>query len=242
MDRSTDLSQTGRLNHKIKMNIIALDTSTEYCSLALWLNGNTISKEVLAGQRHSELLLPMLQTMLAEVEITLKQIDGVAFGAGPGSFTGLRIACGIAQGLAFAQDVPIAGISTLEALAQQADTSKVLTALDARMGELYFAAYEKTATGWHSVHAPQLCRPETAPMVEGRGWIGCGSGFDLYHSGLSGHYSSNLQQIIPGCYPHAREIAQLAVVKFINGEGKAAEEALPVYIRNKVALKENERR
>ncbi len=223
------------------MNIIALDTSTEYCSLALWLNGDLVSREVLAGQRHSELLLPMLQTLLTEAGITLNQIDGIAFGAGPGSFTGLRIACGVTQGLAFAQDIPVIGISTLEALAQQIDAPRVLAALDARMGELYFAAYEKTATGWLCVHEPQLCRPETVPGVTGGGWTGCGSGFDLYQPVLSEKYGGHLQRIIPGCYPHAREIAQMAAVKFASGEGRAAEEALPVYIRNKVALKENER-
>ncbi|SCX10373.1 tRNA threonylcarbamoyladenosine biosynthesis protein TsaB [Nitrosomonas eutropha] len=223
------------------MNIIAFDTSTEYCSLALWLNGNIISREELAGQRHSELLLPMLQTMLTEAGVALSQIEGIAFGAGPGSFTGLRIACGIAQGLAFARDIPVVGVSTLEALAQQADASQVLAALDARMGELYFAAYEKREIGWFPVHAPLLCRPETAPGVIGDGWTGCGSGFDLYQSVLSNVYSENLQQIIPDCYPHAREIVQLAAIKFANGEGRAAEEALPVYIRNKVALKESER-
>lgn len=224
------------------MNIIALDTSTEYCSLALWLDEKIISREILAGQRHSELLLPMLQTMLTEAEVALNQIDGIAFGAGPGSFTGLRIACGIAQGLAFAQNIPIVGISTLEALAQQVDTPKILAALDARMGEIYFAAYEQTAAGWSGIHPPQLCRPETIPKVVGKGWTGCGSGFDLYQRILSETYRKNLFQIIPGCYPHAREIAQLAVVKFVQGEGRSAEEALPVYIRNKVALKESERR
>ncbi|MCC6917508.1 tRNA (adenosine(37)-N6)-threonylcarbamoyltransferase complex dimerization subunit type 1 TsaB [Nitrosomonas sp.] len=223
------------------MNIVAFDTSTEYCSLALWLDGRLISRDVLAGQRHSELLLPMLQTMLNEAGVTLNRIDGIAFGAGPGSFTGLRIACSVAQGLAFSQDIPVVGISTLEALAQRVDTPKVLAVLDARMGELYFAAYEKAATGWSAVHEPLLCRPETAPAVSGGGWTGCGSGFDLYQPGLSEHYNGNLQQIISGCYPHAREMVQMAVIQFDNGEGKAAEEALPVYIRNKVALKESER-
>lgn len=223
------------------MNIIALDTSTEYCSLALWLNGNLISKEVLAGQGHSELLLPMLKILLNEAGITLNQIDGIAFGAGPGSFTGLRIACGITQGLAFAQDIPVIGISTLEALAQQVDMPRVLTVLDARMGELYFAAYEKTATSWLCVHEPLLCRPEMVPEVNGEGWTGCGSGFDLYQLILSERYSSYLQQIVPGCYPRAREIAQIAAPKFASGEGSVAEEALPVYIRDKVALKESER-
>ena len=92
------------------MKILALDTSTEYCSLALWLNGDVLSKEVLAGQKHTELLLPMVQTMLAESGLALTQLDGYAFGAGPGSFTGLRIACGIVQGLAFATDLPVIGI------------------------------------------------------------------------------------------------------------------------------------
>ncbi|MDL1867286.1 tRNA (adenosine(37)-N6)-threonylcarbamoyltransferase complex dimerization subunit type 1 TsaB [Betaproteobacteria bacterium PRO4] len=223
------------------MNLIAFDTSTEYCSLALWRNGELISKEVLAGQRHSELLLPMLQTLLDEAGISLNQIDCIAFGAGPGSFTGLRIACGIAQGLAFANDVPVIGISTLEALAQQVNTPRVLAALDARMGELYFAAYEKTVTGWSTVHAPLLCRPETAPLVTGNDWTGCGSGFDLYQTVLSERYGAHLQQNIPGCYPHAREMVQMTAIRFANGEGKMAEEALPVYIRNKVALKESER-
>lgn len=223
------------------MNIVAFDTSTEYCSLALWLNGSLASRDVLAGQRHSELLLPMLQTMLNEAGVTLSQIDGIAFGAGPGSFTGLRIACSVAQGLAFSQDVPVIGISTLEALAQQVDTPRVLAALDARMGELYFAAYEKTAVGWYSAHAPVLCRPETAPEVTGGGWTGCGSGFDLYQSVLSERYNGSLQQIVPGCYPRAREMAQMAAIKFANGGGGPAEEALPVYIRDKVALTESER-
>ena len=93
------------------MKILALDTSTEYCSIALSLDGEILSRETLAGQRHSELILPMLQRMLAETGLTLAQLDGIAFGAGPGSFTGLRIACGVAQGLAFGADLPVTGTS-----------------------------------------------------------------------------------------------------------------------------------
>ncbi len=129
------------------MNIIAFDTSTEYCSLALWRDKEIYHKEILAGQRHSELLLPMLQEILTENNLELKQIDGYAFGAGPGSFTGIRIACGIAQGLAYATECPIAGINTLEALAQRINKEKVVVALDARMGEIYHAAYEKKRYG-----------------------------------------------------------------------------------------------
>jgi tRNA threonylcarbamoyladenosine biosynthesis protein TsaB len=183
----------------------------------------------------------MLQAMLAEAGITLKQIDGIAFGAGPGSFTGLRIACGVAQGLAFAHDLPVVGVITLEAIAQQIDAPRVLAALDARMGEIYIAAYEKTETGWLPTHVPLLCQPNAAPIVAGDAWIGGGSGFDEYKEILESVYAGKLQGIIPNCYPRAIEMVRLAVTKFINGEGGAPEHATPVYIRNRVALKESER-
>lgn len=224
------------------MKILALDTSTEYCSLALWLDGFVLSQEVLAGQKHTELLLPMLQEMLVESGLALTQLDGFAFGAGPGSFTGLRIACGIAQGLAFATDLPVIGISTLEAMAQKIGVSHVMTALDARMGEIYYAAYSQTMDGWSTVQAPLLCLPQHAPPVPDEDcWVGCGSGFDQYHEILSHLYGDRLCRIDLKCYPHAREMAQLAAPKLMQGLGVAAEEAIPVYIRNKVALKENER-
>ncbi|SFL89686.1 tRNA (adenosine(37)-N6)-threonylcarbamoyltransferase complex dimerization subunit type 1 TsaB [Nitrosomonas communis] len=224
------------------MKILALDTSTEYCSLALWLDGNMLCKEVLAGQKHTELLLPMLQEMLAKSGLALTQLDGFAFGAGPGSFTGLRIACGIVQGLALATDLPIIGISTLEAMAQRIGTSHVMAALDARMGEIYYAAYTQTVDSWSIIQAPILCLPQHIPQLPGeRCWVGCGSGFDQHHELLSHLYSNSLCRIEQGCYPHAQEIAQLAAPKLMKGLGIAAEEAAPVYIRNKVALKENER-
>lgn len=224
------------------MKILALDTSTEYCSLALWLDGDVLTKEVLAGQQHTELLLPMVQTMLAESGLALTQLDGYAFGAGPGSFTGLRIACGIVQGLAFATDLPVIGISTLEAMAQKINARHVMAALDARMGEIYFAAYRQTESGWSVVQTPVLCLPELAPRIEeGVKWVGCGSGFDLYGERLSAYYGDCLAGIESGCYPHAREIAQLAVPKLLAGLGVSAEEAAPVYVRDKVALKVSER-
>lgn len=224
------------------MNIIAFDTSTEYCSLALWFNSELRHKETPAGQRHSELLLPMLQELLAENNLTLKQLDGFAFGAGPGSFTGLRIACGVAQGLAFATERPVTGISTLEALAQRANNNKVIVALDARMGEIYHAAYEKkSADNWITVSKATVCLPNHAPPLTGKGWASCGSGFDLYQRELSEHYDGQLSFHNHGLYPHAREIAQLAARKFSCGAVNDPIQAAPIYIRNKVALKENER-
>lgn len=224
------------------MNIFALDTSTEYCSLALWLNGEILSRSVLAGQKHSELILPMLSEMLVESGTTLSHLDGFAFGAGPGSFTGLRIACGVIQGLAFALDKPVVDISTLEALAQQNSSANVIAALDARMGEIYFAAYTKNPNNqWTAVLSPMLCRPELAPKLTGNDWIGCGSGFDRYPDLLKDVYQDQLNGTLIGCYPHAREIAQLSIVRFEQNSVLLPEQAMPTYIRNKVALKESER-
>ncbi len=193
------------------------------------------------GQRHSELLLPMLQVLLDEAALSLSQIDGIAYGAGPGAFTSLRIACGVAQGLAFSHDIPVVGVITLEALAQRANVAHALVALDARMGELYFAAYSKTDQGWLATHAPVLTSPAFTPAVQGEEWVGCGSGFDAYETVLAGRYAGQLTRVVPGLYPRAREVVQLAVGKFMRGEGMAAENALPIYLRDKVALKESER-
>ncbi|MEK7708231.1 MAG: tRNA (adenosine(37)-N6)-threonylcarbamoyltransferase complex dimerization subunit type 1 TsaB, partial [Pseudomonadota bacterium] len=142
------------------MKILALETSTEFCSVALYLDGKIFNKEILAERRHSEILLPMVHELLEESALALQQLDGIAFGAGPGSFTGLRIACGVAQGLAYATNLPVIGISTLEAVAQQIDEQKIIVALDARMGEIYHAAYQRlTNYDWQVISPPTLCLP-----------------------------------------------------------------------------------
>lgn len=224
------------------MKILALETSTEFCSVALYLGDRVLHKEILADRCHSEILLPMVQEILAEAELSLTQIDGIAFGAGPGSFTGLRIACGVAQGLAYATNLPVTGISTLEAVAQKMGEQRIIVALDARMGEIYHAAYQKlTDNYWQTVSPPILCSPRHAPSLTGSGWNGGGSGFDVYNKELPAFYSKNIRQIHYGLHPHAREIAQLAIPKFTDETNTDPANATPVYIRNKVALKENER-
>jgi len=223
------------------MNILALDTSGDYCSLALWLDGEVTLREVLAEQKHSQVLLPLLDGLLAESGISLSKLDGIAFGAGPGSFTGLRIACGVAQGLAFAADLPVAGICTLEALAEAMPGKQVIASLDARMGEIYHAAYEKHGDRWREVSEPALCLPLQAPQVAGGGWIGCGNGFAVYEKELRQRYLGQLSQVAADAVPHAREMARLAVAVLERGEGCKAEAAAPLYLRNKVALKTFER-
>lgn len=183
----------------------------------------------------------MVQQILDDAGLELTGIDGIAFGAGPGSFTGLRIACGVAQGLAFAASLPVIGISTLEAIAQQSTHDKIIVAIDARMGEIYHAAYTRHADNWHVVSEPMLCQPQHAPAVSGAQWIGCGSGFDIYDEVLFKRYHHNLLKIDYGRYPHAQEIAQLAAARPLNDFYTDPARVAPIYIRNKVALKESER-
>lgn len=223
------------------LKILALDTSTEYCSVALLLDGQISSREVLARQRHSELLLPMIQQVLAEAGVELSQLLGIAFGAGPGSFTGLRIACGVAQGLAFGADLPVVGVCTLEAMADEAGSSRVVAAIDARMGEIYQAAYIKSGDRWLTESQPVLCLPQDAPLLPGDNWTGCGSGFTTHEGALRLRYRGCVSQITPDIRPQARAIARLAASRFMAGAGMDPAEAAPIYIRNKVALKENER-
>tara|TARA_Y100001936_G_scaffold94253_2_gene92789 strand:- start:21455 stop:22126 length:672 start_codon:yes stop_codon:yes gene_type:complete len=223
------------------LKILAFDTSTNYCSISILIDGKTLSQNIHVEQRHSEFLLPGLHKLLAESELTLVQLDGIAFGAGPGSFTGLRIACGVAQGLAFGADLPVIGISTLEALAQQVGTGHVVTAIDARMGEIYHAAYAKSIDDWENVSAPVLCSPKYAPKIPENNWVGCGSGFDIYHDELRRHYRKSINNFEIGFIPNARDIAQLAEYRFPQGLWVNPIEATPIYIRNKIALKENER-
>lgn len=223
------------------MNILAFDTSTEYLSLALWRDGEVLAREQLAGQTHSSLILPQLREMLDEAGLELADLDGIAFGAGPGSFTGLRIGCGVAQGLAFGAGLPVLGVSTLLALAAASGHDKVIACLDARMGEVYHAAYLRQEGGWLVVHEPGLYAPKKVPAVQGGGWCGIGSGWAAFGDALAGCYSGRVGHIEAAAFPHARDIAVLAAPLFAQGLGKPAHEAAPVYIRNKVALKMSER-
>lgn len=230
------------------MNILALDTSTEYLSLALLLaeGGDQRShvRDIHAGQTHSQQVLPVLRELLDEAGLRMQQLDGIAFGAGPGSFTGLRIACGIAQGLAFGAGLPVIGISTLLALAQNSSASRVIACLDARMGEVYHAAYQRQGGEWLEVSAPGLYAPQSVPAVDGNGWAGVGTGWTVYADSLSSVYAGQLDEVLEPLvvdHPRALSIAQLALPMFLAGLGRPAAEAAPVYIRNKVALKMSER-
>ena len=224
------------------MKLLVLDTSTEWCSAALWLDGQILVRRVLAGQRHSSLLLPMVDELLRESGIGLRQLDGIGYGAGPGSFTGLRIACAVTQGLAFGASLPVVGVSTLQSIAEQTGAGQVLTVLDARMAEVYWAAYQRNASGWCAVSDPQLALPESVVVPEEGEWIGAGNGFTVLGEVLRPRLAAQLERIDDTLMPDAAAMAPLAARALERGEGVDAALAAPIYLRDKVALTIDERR
>ena len=218
------------------MDVLALDTSTEYCSCALWRDGEVLARGELAGQRHSEILLPMIDGLLKESGAALKQLDGIAFGAGPGSFTGIRIACSVVQGLALGADLPVIPVCTLEALAEQAGADDVVAALDARLDEVYVAYYRRAGDIWQARFGPSLCSIADTPLLTEPGWAGIGSGFLIQAGILAQHLGLHGAWVNGSCYPEAAAIAKLGAAALARGEGRDAAEAQPIYLRNKVAL------
>ena len=227
------------------MNLLSLDTSTEFLSLAIQAGDKLFTHHQYAGNASSELILPQIQALLDAANMQLKDLHGIAFGAGPGAFTGVRIACGVAQGLGFGANIPVVGVNTLLAVAQASGADKVIVCLDARMGEIYHAAFQKTENSWHETLETQVCKPEAAPVlaagaspinIQEKQWVGAGSGWAVYGEVLAGIYDRNLSKIHPNMTPTAEAILQLANPIFAAGEAKPASEAMPIYIRNRVAL------
>lgn len=223
------------------MNLIAIETSTSWLSLAVSRRGEIRSRHILAEQRHAEILLDELDGLLGDAGLALADIDGIAYGEGPGAFTGLRIACGVTQGLALARNLPVIGIGTLLSVAEESGAPRAVVCLDARMSEVYHAAYLRENGRWREVCAPGLCAPAALPSVEGGGWTGCGSGFAAYADALAARLEGQLGATRPDITPTASAILRLALPRFERGEGRPAAMALPIYLRDKVALKTSER-
>jgi tRNA threonylcarbamoyladenosine biosynthesis protein TsaB len=226
------------------MRILALDASTDRCSVALGDGAAWRERTEAAGQRHSERLLPMAHELLAQAAVALRDLDGIAFASGPGSFTGLRITCGVAQGLALGAALPVVGVPTLEAMAEVArvrvGAKRVVAALDARMQEVYFAAYEHDGVRWRIVIEPIAVKPREAPQPDGGGWVGAGGGFAAYpelRARLRGTLTACREEIAPS----ASAVGALAQPRFAAGEGVEARAAAPLYVRERVALTAAER-
>jgi tRNA threonylcarbamoyladenosine biosynthesis protein TsaB len=222
------------------VRLLAFETATRRLSVALWQDGLLIERSEDLPNSGSERLLPWVHELLAEAGISLKQIDGIAFGAGPGGFTGLRLACGVTQGLAFGLEIPVAPVSTLQALALASGERRVWTCIDARMNEVYSAAYSVAGDGVTEI-MPPVCVPpaETQAPTFAAGW-GIGDGFARYGETLYGR-KPDLAGVRDDVFPTAAAVIRLAAPVFLRGGGVSAVKAQPVYVRDKVALTTAER-
>jgi tRNA threonylcarbamoyladenosine biosynthesis protein TsaB len=224
------------------VKLLAFEASTRRLSVALWCDGVLTEKSADVPNGGSERLLPWAGELLVDAGLSLQQLDGIAFGAGPGGFTGLRLACGVAQGLAFGLDIPVVPVGTLAALALANGDGKVLACLDARMNEVYFAAYEVDGEMVDEVMSPKVGAGETVVLPEGDGWQGVGDGFAVWGKVLRARLAERLMAENPALYPTATAVARLAAPLLQCGAGVAAAAAVPLYIRDKVALTTAERR
>ncbi len=221
------------------MKLLALDTATEACSAALYIDGEIAQRYQLAPREHSKLILQMLDDLLAEAGVSLKQLDALAFGRGPGSFMGLRIAAGVVQGIALAHELPIVPVSTLASIAHiamaECATERVLAAIDARMDEVYWGAYQRVGELPLLLGAEQVIPPQLVPLPDGTGWLGAGTGWGSYAATLNTRLQGRVQHALPQCFPSAASIATLALPLFLAGKHVDAAQAIPVYLRDNVA-------
>lgn len=225
-----------------KCRILAVDTATEACSAALYIDGEIEQKFELAPREHTQLILQMIESLLVDADLKMNQLDALAFGRGPGSFTGVRIATGVVQGIGFAADLPVVPISTLASIAQvmQDDhgADKVLSAIDARMGGVYWAEYKRADNGLMQLSGVEdVLTPDVTPQVEGDDWVAAGSGWKGYAEILLPRFAKNIQYQYNDCLPQSRTIAKLAAYAYQKGEAVEAKYAVPVYLRNNVAKK-----
>lgn len=220
------------------MNILALETSTDACSAALAVNGDILERFEIAPRAHAQRILPMVDELLAEAGITLATVDALAFGRGPGAFTGVRIAVGVAQGIAFGADLPVVPVSSLAALAQGAEAKQVLVAVDARMNEVYWGAYRRNSEGLVELSGEESVLPPSQVLVPNEGeWAAVGSGWASYEKELAVYCAGRIFGGDSVALPHARDVAVLGIANFASGKAVSAEQALPVYLRDNVAWK-----
>jgi tRNA threonylcarbamoyladenosine biosynthesis protein TsaB len=212
------------------MLILALETATDPGSIALWRDGKIIARTCPDRLSNSETLLPQAAETLRELGLNFGDVQGIAFGMGPGSFTGLRVSCGAAQGLAVARDLPLLGIGTLEAMALVSGGERVIVALDARMGEVYYGVYvQGKLQGEIGVYAP-----EAVPVPDSTGWVACGNGLSSYPVLLE-RLASVVDVWKPEIMPSAEAVVRLAAPRLERGEAIDPADAAPLYVRNKVA-------
>jgi len=220
-------------------NILAIETATEACSAALSVDGRIIERSEIAPRRHAELILPMIESLLAEAGLVRAQLDGIAVGRGPGAFTGVRLAIAVAQGLALALEVPIVPVSSLAVLAQDAPDAgaSILAVIDARMGEVYAGAFRRGADGLVEPYGDETVgKADELILPQSTQWCIVGTGWNAYRDALAPRPPAPPAFADGVRYPQAHAVAALAAPQFAAGRGVAPEQALPVYLRDKVAL------
>ncbi len=227
------------------MKVLAIDTATDNCSCALKVGDEVFEESVIAPQQHAQLLLPMIDKLMERGGVAREELDGLVFGRGPGSFTGLRIATAAAQGIAYALEIPVVGVSTLQALAHsqfrlQGQAFSV-ACIDARMNEVYWGAYQTHGYGNTVLLGEERVEaPERVNAPDDRNWQLVGSG-TLVCQKVQLPLAAGAGDFQARSLPQAVDMLALAAPKLEKGEGVAADQALPVYLRNKVALTEAER-
>lgn len=221
------------------MKILAFETATEACSVALWLDGEVRERFGLAPRQHAQLALSWADALLAEAGIARSALDAVAFGRGPGAFTGVRLAIALAQGIALGLDRPLLPVSTLAVLAQSADPaagSQIVAAIDARMGEVYVGTFARGEDGLVLATREEWLGPPAMAPVHRAATAGVGSGFAAADAALVARLQLAAASVDVGALPHAAHCALLAAAALRRGEGQAAERVEPAYLRHHVAL------
>lgn len=219
------------------MNLLALETATECCSVALLTDAGVLEDHRLAPRQHAALILPMIEGLLAQAGLTRHALDVIAFGRGPGAFTGLRIAAGVAQGLALGLDRPVIRVSTLAVLAQASGSDRTFAALDARLGEVYFGYYARGGDGLVAADgADGLAPPGAISLPADLAWrgVGVGPGWGAYGEQLSARLGHCIDAVDADLQPRAGGLARLAAAAYCRGEAVSADLALPVYLRDRV--------
>jgi len=224
----------------MSLTLLALETATEACSVALYVDGQVYERFAVAPRQHTELCLPWAEELLAQAGIARNQLDAIAVGRGPGAFTGVRLAIALAQGIALALDRAVLPVSTLHALALRAPTDAlhVLACIDARMGEVYIARYQRSETEALVLQGTeQLLAPNTVIFPENiRHCAGVGSGFAAANGIIKTRMQAHLSSVDSQALPRASDVLKLALPAFMRGEGMAPEQVQAAYLRNNVAL------
>ncbi|MGJ4729071.1 tRNA (adenosine(37)-N6)-threonylcarbamoyltransferase complex dimerization subunit type 1 TsaB [Luteimonas sp. SDU101] len=218
------------------MRLLAFETATEACSVAMYVEGEVRERFEIAPRRHAELALPWAEALLGEAGVAKSQLDAIAVGRGPGAFTGVRLAVALAQGIALALDRPVLPVSTLATLAMGATGARVIAAIDARMGEVYLGSFERSGDALRPLAEEVVVNPALAVLPQGTGWRGVGTGFDAAGGALRDRLGGVLAGVDAAALPRAADVARLAAAAFARGEGIAPERLEPAYLRDNVAL------